>query len=46
MIKRLFIQFPLYTLFFICLCTGIIPILYWMITGNDPTDFFDDINNM
>lgn len=46
MLKRLFIQFPLYVIFMSCLCTGIIPVLYWIITGNDPSDFFEKIENL
>lgn len=35
MIKRLFIKFPLYTLFYLNCSLLVIPILYWIITGKD-----------
>ena len=46
MINRLFIKLPLFIILFACICTGIIPLIYWIITGNDPTDFIDEINDL
>ena len=44
MLKRLFIKLPLYILFFISIITFVIPLGYWIITGNDYTDFLDNID--
>jgi hypothetical protein len=43
MFKRLFIKLPLYVLFFASLFTIVIPLVYWLITGEDFTDFIYDI---
>lgn len=46
MIKRLFIKFPLYVVFFTLMITCVAPLGYWVITGNDPTDFLDEIEKV
>ena len=43
MLRRLFVKLPLYTLFFISAIIFVIPICYWIITGNDYTDLMDEI---
>ena len=45
-LKRLFINLPLYILFFVSIFTVIIPVGYWIITGEDYTDFFDRIEEI
>lgn len=44
MLKRLFVKLPLYTLFFISVIIFVIPIGYWIITGNDYTELMDEID--
>lgn len=44
MLNRLFVKLPLYLIFFICLVTVVIPIGYWVITGNDYLDFMEKID--
>jgi hypothetical protein len=34
-LKRLFIKLPLFILWAIFLCTIIVPIIYWILTGKD-----------
>jgi hypothetical protein len=46
MLKRLFIKLPLYILFFISIIIFVIPIGYWIITGNAYDDLFDKIENL
>lgn len=46
MLKRLFIKLPLYILFIAACCTGIIPLLYWIIIGDDFTDLIEDIGDI
>jgi len=47
MLKRLFIQLPLYIIFFVAIVSIIIPIGYWIITGNNPIDdFLEYIENI
>lgn len=45
MLKRLFIKLPLYVLFFASFCTGVIPLLYWIITG-ESYDFLYEIEHI
>ena len=45
-LKRLFVKLPLYILFFALILTGIVPLAYWLITGNDPSDFLMDIEDV
>lgn len=44
MLKRLFVKLPLYTLFFISVITLVIPLGYWIITGNDYADLMEEID--
>jgi hypothetical protein len=46
MLKRLFIKLPLYILFLISILTIIIPLGYWLITGEDYTNIIDKIENL
>lgn len=46
MIKRLFIKLPLYTIFFGCMCTGIIPVIYWILTGEDYFNLMNKIDHL
>jgi hypothetical protein len=41
-LKRLFIKLPLYIIFFITIFTIFIPLLYWVITGDDYTEILQD----
>ena len=45
MFKKL-VKIPLYFLWLITVMTVIIPIAYWVITGNDYSDLFDYIDDM
>ena len=45
-LKRLFIKLPLFILFSISVITLVIPLFYWIITGNDYLSYFDDIIEM
>lgn len=45
-IRRLFIIFPMYILFFCSIIIFPIPILYWIITGDNYIDLFYDIENL
>ena len=46
MLRRLFVKLPLYTLFFISVIIFVIPIGYWLITGNDYTELLDYIEDL
>jgi hypothetical protein len=46
MLRRLFVKLPLYTLFFISVIISVIPIGYWLITGNDYTELLDYIEDL
>lgn len=46
MLKRLFIKLPLYILFFAVIITGIIPLIYWIITGNGIDHLYDKIDDL
>jgi len=46
MLRRLFVKLPLYTLFFISVIIFMIPIGYWLITGNDYTELLDYIEDL
>jgi len=41
-LKRLFIQLPLLIIAVALLCTIIVPLVYWIITGEDPMETFDE----
>ena len=45
MLKRLFIKLPLYILFFASIVTVIVPLGYWIVTG-ESYDFMDEIENI
>ena len=46
MFKRLFIKLPLYVLFGACMITLVIPLVYWVVTGEDFVGFMDDIEDI
>jgi hypothetical protein len=46
MLKRLFIKLPLFILFFVVMITGIIPLIYWIITGNSIDHLYDKIDDL
>lgn len=45
-LKRLFIKLPLYVIYFVSLLTIVIPVFYWIITGESFTDLVDEIDNI
>lgn len=46
MIKRLFVKLPLYVLFFATLLTCIMPLGYWVVTGNSYYNIFKKIDDI
>lgn len=43
MLNRLIIQFPLLLLVFTLMLSIVVPIVYWILTGDDPMDAFEEI---
>lgn len=46
MLKRLLVKLPLFILYFGALITCVIPLGYWIITGDSYLDIFNDICEM
>jgi hypothetical protein len=46
MLKRLFLQLPLFLLFFLTVSSIVIPVLYWVITGKDYIDLLYKIEDI
>jgi hypothetical protein len=45
-LKRLFVKLPLIILFFVACATGILPILYWVLTGGNCIELLDYVDNI